>query len=151
MFCPFCGSPNTKVTNSRLTRANTQVWRRRKCLKCHEAFTSHELIDLSHLIVHKKSGRAQRFNRLKVYSGIYNATIGFDMLGRVELVQRVSGTVERAILRLRRKDITSDEIADIILRELKRAHAQTFLRFLAYTKAIKTDKDLVREFNRYTK
>lgn len=151
MYCPYCGWHNTKVTNSRLTRGNTQIWRRRRCLKCKEAFTSHELIDLSHLIVTKKSGKAQRFNRLKVYSGIYNATIGFDMTHRVELVQRVSNKVERVILGLRRKAITSDEIADIVLHELRRENAQTFLRFLAYTKDVSTETEMIREFNRYTK
>ena len=151
MYCPFCQSPNTKVTNSRLTRGNTQVWRRRKCLACHELFTTHEVIDLSHLVVTKKSGKAQKFSRMKLYAGIYGATIGSKTPNREEVAEKITREIERQILALKKKQISSTEIADISLFTLKRMHVRTFLRSLAYNKAIKSEADLIREFNRYTK
>ncbi len=151
MYCPFCQSPNTKVTNSRLTRGNTQVWRRRKCLRCKEAFTSHEIIDLSHLIVIKKSGKPQKFSRMKLYSGIYGATISSKTPHREYTVDKITREAEREILALKKKQVSSEEIANIVLRLLKRMHPRTFLRMLAYHADIHTETDMTRAFNRYTK
>lgn len=151
MFCPYCHSPNTEVTNSRLTRGNTQVWRRRQCLNCKEIFTTHEIIDLSHLIVLKKSGKTQKFSRMKLYSGIYGATIGSKTPNREFVVDRITREVEKEILFLKKKRIDSNEIADIVLRKLRKMHTSTFLRFLAYCKDISNESQMKREFKKYTK
>ena len=151
MYCPYCQSPTTEVTNSRLTKGNAQVWRRRKCLTCKALFTTHEVIDLSHLMVVKKSGKAQKFSRMKLYSGIYGATISSKTPNREEVVDKITRAIERDILALKKKQLTSAEIADITLLKLKQMHVRTFLRMLAYNRDIKTEKEMIREFNRYTK
>jgi len=149
MYCPFCNSPNTKVTNSRLTRGNAQVWRRRRCLQCQEAFTSHEIVDLSHLIVIKKSGKPQKFSRMKLYAGIYGATIGSKTSNREEVVDKITRVIEQKLLALKKKQIRSDEISEIALRTLRDMHPRTFLRMLAYN--ISSESEMIREFNRYIK
>lgn len=151
MHCPFCNSPNTKVVNSRLTRHNTQVWRRRRCLACKELFTSHEIIDLSHLIVVKKSAKPQKFSRTKLYAGIYGATIGSKTPNREEAVDRITREIERRVLALRKKQITSGELSDITLNVLRRTDVRTFLRYFAYNRSLKNEKDMTREFTRYIK
>ncbi len=151
MYCPFCNSPNTKVTNSRLTKNNSQVWRRRKCLRCHEPFTSHELIDLSHLMVKKKSGKIQKYSRMKLYAGIYGATISSKTPNREYIVDKITREAEQQILALKKKQISSVEIANIVMGILKHVHPRTFLRMLAYHADIRTEADMVREFNRYSR
>lgn len=151
MYCPFCNSEDTRVVNSRLTRSNTQVWRRRRCQDCKEIFTTHEIIDLSHLIVVKRSGRMQQFSRMKLYASIYGATIGSKTPDRERLVDTMTRDIERQILACRKKQITSTEISDITLRTLKRTNPRTFLRWLAYNKNIQSEADMIREFNRYTR
>lgn len=152
MYCPFCGSPNTQVTNSRLTHANTEVWRRRKCLRCKELFTTHEVIDLSNLNVQKTSGAIQRFSHTKLYSAIYNSTIGgAEVTNRAKLVSALTRDVETQLLAMRRKVIPSRLIAELILKGLQDLHPASFLHYLAYYKKLTDREQMKREFNRYTK
>jgi transcriptional repressor NrdR len=149
MFCPYCAHPNTEVTNSRLTKKNSQVWRRRKCTQCKSIFTTHEIIDLSHLLVIKKSGKAQKFSRAKLYSGIYGATISSKVPNREYIVDKITRDVEAKLLALKTKETRSEVITDIILSTLKKNHAATFLRYLAYAKNIQTEAQMKREFKKY--
>lgn len=149
MNCPYCGSPLTSVTNSRPTKENTQIWRRRVCDNCKEIFTTHETIDLSHLVVMKKSGKSEMFSRYKLYSGIYGATIGSKLPNREVRVEKMTREAEKEILALKEKHISSNIIADIVLNILRRESPSTFLRFLAYNKNPKTEKQIVREIKKY--
>ncbi len=135
MNCPFCGSSQIMVVNSRPTAGGSQIWRRRKCAKCRAAFTSYEKISLSHLIVIKKSGRRQKFNRAKLYSGIYNSFLdkkGGDRGDAAELAEEITNKVEREIIELKRKNIYSFEIVEIVSKILGRKSPDSLLRFLAY-------------------
>ncbi len=149
MECPYCHSEQTEVTNSRPTLSSTQVWRRRKCNKCKEIFTTHEVVDLSHLVVVKKSGISEVFSRSKLYSGIYGATIGSKTPDREKVVEKITREVEREILFLKRKRVMSIEVADIILKKLQKTQPATFLRFLAYSKNITSEIQMMRELKKY--
>lgn len=149
MNCPFCQKPLTVVTNSRSTKSDTQTWRRRKCLGCKETFTTHEVVDLSHLVVIKKSGRTEMFSRIKLYSGIYGASIGFKAHHREKMVDKITREVEKQILLFKRKKITSDEIAELVLKKLRTAHTATFLRYLAYNKDISNESQMKRILSKY--
>lgn len=151
MECPYCHSLLTEVTNSRPTKGDTQIWRRRKCTKCSEIFTTHEIVDLSHLVVVKKSGKSEVFSRVKLYSGIYGATIGSKTPNREKVVEKITREVEREIMFLKRKRVTSLEIADIVLFKLRKLHTATFMRFLAYTKDISNELQMKKELQKYTR
>ncbi len=135
MNCPFCGSSQIMVVNSRPTAGGSQIWRRRKCAKCGSAFTSYERMKLSHLIVIKKSGRRQKFSRAKLYSGIYNSFLGKKGLDRgdiAESAEKIINRVEREIIELKRKKISSSEIEEVVSKILGRKSPDALLRFLAY-------------------
>ncbi len=145
MYCPFCGSTQIMVTNSRPTMGNSQIWRRRKCTKCNELFTTHETIDLSHLVVIKKSGKKEKYSRVKLYSGIYNATVSSRPVERQSLVEKITREVEKEILLLRKKEIRSEEIGDIILQVLKTYSPGALLSFLTYYKNITKTSQIRKE------
>lgn len=135
MNCPFCGSSQIFVVNSRPTRGNTQIWRRKKCLGCQKLFTTYESIDLSYLIVIKKSDKRERYNRAKLYSSIYHAAIYGKNVDRGEigsLAEEITKEVEKAILSLKRKRIKTAEIFKITLGILKKKDFNIFLRYLSY-------------------
>ncbi len=135
MFCPFCESEQVFVKDSRPTKSNSQVWRRRRCQKCGELFTTYEKIDLSYLIIVKKSGRKERYSRPKLFSGIYHSAIDTKNGDRgdiSELCERVTNKVEQDILELRQKEIKSTEILEIVLNNLKETSMEILLRYLAY-------------------
>lgn len=149
MYCPYCHKPLTFVTNSRPTKGNTQIWRRRRCSNCGEIFTTHEIIDLSHLVVVKKSGEVERFSQAKLYSGIYGATIGSKMLNREYIVDKITREVNSEILFLKKKRISSQEISNLVLNKLKSESPVTFLRYLAYNKNPKSSKEIKKIISKY--
>ncbi|OGM12880.1 hypothetical protein A3A76_00570 [Candidatus Woesebacteria bacterium RIFCSPLOWO2_01_FULL_39_23] len=123
------------VVNSRPTKANAQIWRRRKCLKCDGTFTTYEKIDLSYLTVIKKSGKRQRYNRAKLYSGIYHSSLDKKNADKGELSvmsDDLTNQVEREILKMRKKEIYSIEITALVLKMLRKKAPDVFLRYLAY-------------------
>lgn len=151
MQCPFCSSSQIAVTNSRPTMEQSQVWRRRKCLDCNELFTTHEVIDLTHLVVIKSSGKKEKYSRVKLYSGIYNATVSSRPTERQKLVERITQSVEKQILHLKQKEIESKTIGEIVLTTLKKYSPGAFLAFLTYYKNITTEAQIKRELKKYLK
>jgi transcriptional repressor NrdR len=130
MKCPFCRAETTDVFNSRSTKSGTQIWRRRRCLSCHESFTTYEAPDLGFLKVIKKSGRKERYSRAKLYSCIYGAYLSIPR--KETTVDAVTDTVEAKLLDSRLRELPTGEIASIVLSTLKHFNLAAFMRFLAY-------------------
>lgn len=93
----------------------------------------------------------QKYSRMKLYAGIYGATISSKTPDREAWIDKITREIERGILARRQKQITSQEIGDITLSVLRKMDARTFLRYLAYSKDIKNETDMIREFNRYSR
>ena len=92
-------------------------------------------MNLSHLIVIKKSGRCQKFSKAKLYSGIYNSFLdqkGVDRGEIAELAEEIINRAEREIIELKRKKISSSEIEEVVSKILGRKSPDALLRFLAY-------------------
>ncbi len=149
MECPFCHKAHLIVINSRSSKGKSQIWRRRKCLSCKEVFTTHELIDLSHIVVEKKSGSAEMFSRTKLYSGIFYASQQSKIPKREMVIDAITQGIEKDIFNLKKKRLTSGELIDIVLIHLKKRHIPTFLRYLTYGKKIETEAQLRRELGTY--
>ena len=149
MQCPYCHKANVIVTNSRASKGKSQIWRRRKCLSCREVFTTHEIIDLSHVVVTKKSGIAEMFSRMKLYSGIFYASQASKIPKREVFIDSITRGIEKDILSLKKKKVTSEELTVIVLVNLKKKHIPTFLRFLTNCRDISTEKHMKRELSRY--
>src|SRR5688572_21257670 len=146
MKCPLCRSTTTEVYNSRTTRFATQIWRRRRCLSCHESFTTYEAPDLGFLKVVKKTGKKQRYSRAKLYSGIYGAFLSIP--AKETTVDAVTDTIEAKLLDTKRAEITSAQIAKIVLITLKHYNTAAFLRYLAYQADLASDAQLKKELKK---
>ena len=147
MKCPYCRQDTTEVYNSRTTRFGTQIWRRRRCLECHESFTTYEAPDLGFLKVIKKTGQKQRYSRAKLYSGIYGAFL--SIAAKETTVDAVTDTIEAKRLDTKQTVISTDDIARIVLGTLKHFNTAAFLRYLAYQADISSDNQLQRELKKY--
>jgi transcriptional repressor NrdR len=145
MKCPFCRQTTTEVYNSRSTRFGSQTWRRRRCLHCHESFTTYEAPDLGFLKIVNKSGHRQRYSRAKLYSDIYNA---FEAISQKDsTIDAV--TVEAKILDMQKHEVPTDEITRIVLSTLKHFNTAAFLRFLARSADLSSNSQLKRELKKY--
>lgn len=135
MKCPFCDSDQLIVTNSRPTKGEMEIWRRRKCLHCGGLITTHEKIDLSYIVVIKRSGKRVKFNRAKLYSGIYqavSATKNIDRGTAGDISEKITREIEKEIVALKVKEISSENILNISADILKNNYPDSCLRYIAY-------------------
>jgi transcriptional repressor NrdR len=149
MNCPYCRKQVTAVTNSRATKEDSQIWRRRKCLNCNQIFTTHEVVDLLHIVVVKKSGETVMFSRMKLFSGILYASMASEIRNREIHIDSITRLIENEILHLKKKKVTTHEIADITLKHLKKKQTATFMRFLIDCKEINNQNQMKREMEKY--
>jgi transcriptional repressor NrdR len=149
MECPFCRKQLTIVTNTRHTKGKSQTWRRRQCTYCNEIFTTYELVDLSYLVVVKKSGVTEVFSRVKLFAGIYSAMAGSKIEGKEKLVDKITKEIEKEILHMKKKKIVSIDIGELTLQNLMKYDMETFIRFLARFKQIKSSGQLKKELKNY--
>lgn len=124
MHCPFCQQPDTKVVDTRISEDGYSIRRRRECLKCHKRFTT---VETTMLLVTKRSGNSEPFDRNKVISGVRKACQGrpikeddLKMLGqRVEEDLRSRGLAE----------VRFEDVGKAILAPLKELDEVAYLRF----------------------
>lgn len=147
MKCPYCRSESTDVFNTRPTRFNTQIWRRRRCLVCRESFTTYEQPSLDFLKVIKKTKKKQRYSRAKLYSGIYGAFLSVP--SKETTVDAVTDTVEAKLLDLKESEISSEVIATTVLTTLKHFNTAAFMRYLAYQANPVNEAALRKELKKY--
>lgn len=130
MKCPFCEYEETKVIDSR--PAEGKIRRRRECMSCKKRFTTYEIIEMPLLMVQKKDGTIEPFDRNKLITGIYNAIKKRPV--DVDTVSGVVDEIEGFCANEMRNQITSTEIGDMVLERLKNLDAISYIRFASVYK-----------------
>jgi len=142
MRCLSCGEQETKVIDSRLSLNGAAIRRRRECLKCEFRFSTVEEVQILDLTVIKRSGEREPYSREKVSQGLTKAfekrPITRDDFARLLQI------IEQDIQLLRKPEISSKEIGEIIMKRLKRVDEVAFIRFASVYQGFK-DAD---EFHR---
>jgi len=139
MKCPYCGNEDTKVTDKRDSDAVTR--RRRECLKCKRRFTTYERPDIEIVII-KKDGRREKYNRDKIFSGIIKACEKRN-ISRDEIDKIISDIEEK--LRKKGKEIESKMIGELIMRALKKLDKVAYIRFASVYRDFHDLDDFKRE------
>jgi transcriptional repressor NrdR len=125
--CPSCGHEEDKVVDSRATKENSAVRRRRECLECGQRFTTYEYIEHTPVVVVKKDGRREHFSREKILNGLLRACekrpVPRDSLE--ELVNEV----ERAVCSKVRDEIPSSEVGNEVMNRLAALDQVAYVRF----------------------
>ena len=127
MKCPFCGSADTQVLESRGVEEGEGIRRRRECVKCAKRFTTVEKVRRTALWVIKKSGSREPFEREKVKKGILRAIEKRPV--SLELVDEIVNDVEREMLRAQKEEIPSRVVGNAVLKKLKKIDKVAWLRF----------------------
>ena len=144
MKCPVC-SVNTQVLESRQVGQKNEIRRRRSCLQCGRRFTTYEKIDTPNLVVVKKNGRRESFDRQKILQGILRATKN-TKTSKLQVEQLVD-KVEDAVFRLGKTEIKSQKIGDIVIKHLAVVNKIAYLRFVSVYRRLKTVASLERELS----
>jgi transcriptional repressor NrdR len=127
MKCPFCGTADTSVLESRTVEGSDSIRRRRECLKCGKRFTTLEEVKRSFLWVIKKDGRREVFDKEKIKRGILRAIEKRPI--SLDLVDEVTDQVEREMLRSEKQEIPTRTIGNAVLKRLRKIDKVAWLRF----------------------
>ena len=127
MRCSFCQSPDTKVTDSRSTDEGSTIRRRRECQQCGRRFTTYEMVEELPLMVIKKDGRRETFDRNKLISGLLKACEKrpVSMTAIEELVMKV----EREIRNTLDREVPTERLGELVMNHLRDLDQVAYVRF----------------------
>lgn len=146
MKCPYCNHDDTKVVDSRPVEDGLATRRRRECTKCHKRFTTFEKIENSLLVVVKKDGTRESFDKNKVINGIMKACQKTNVT--YEDVQRIADNIERGLSNTMEKEIKSNIIGRLIMDELKKIDQVAYVRFASVYQEFKSVDTFIDEINK---
>jgi transcriptional repressor NrdR len=146
--CPACSSLDDKVVDSRLADDGVAIRRRRECLHCGRRFTTYERLEESPLMVAKRSGERQPFDRAKVVQGVRAAAKNRPVA--VEQMVALAAEVEEA-MRLEGVEVTSQQVGLAVLDHLRGLDEVAYLRFASVYKGFADIGDFEREVGLLTK
>jgi transcriptional repressor NrdR len=143
MNCPFCNATDTKVIDSRLMTDGFSVKRRRKCEKCEKRFNTYEKIELSMPMVVKSDGRREEYRRDKILKGIGMACQKRPI--STAQIERIIENIERSILELNDKEITSYDIGQFVTDYLRNLDPVAYVRFASVYKQFQDVEEFVKD------
>ncbi len=135
MRCPYCGHLQDRVIDSRAANENRSVRRRRECLKCRRRFTTYESIEEISMMVVKRDGRRESFDRNKVISGILKACEK-----RPVSLQQVEDTVDRVERELQKKyekEIPVQAVGELVMEKIHKLDEVAYVRFASVYRSFK--------------
>lgn len=130
MKCPFCGFDDSKVVDSR--PADNKIRRRRECIKCHARFTTYEVVEKPLLMVEKRDGTYEPFDRSKLIKGIFSAIKKRPV--NIDQVSEIADYIENYYANELKTIAASEEIGEIVLNKLRCVDAVSYIRFASVYK-----------------
>jgi transcriptional repressor NrdR len=145
MKCPYCDKTNTRVLDKRDDHNLGVTRRRRECEVCRKRFTTFERVELIHLVVLKKNGTRQAFDRSKVMSGVLSATWkrGIEQ----ERLELLVNEIELELRKRETLEIPSIEIGNMVMKKLKELDNVAYIRFASIYRAFADVGDFQRELS----
>lgn len=131
MKCPYCSEIESKVVDKRETSENT-VRRRRECLKCAKRYTTYEKIESADLIVIKKDGRRESFNREKLKAGLLKACEKRPV--SIDKINKIADDIEAKLRGKGNSEVKSSVIGELVMGFLKRLDKIAYIRFASVYK-----------------
>ena len=146
MKCPYCGYKESKVVDSRPAEEGSSIRRRRECLSCEKRFTTYETVESLPMVVIKKDGSRQSFDRSKVLRGMTRACekrpVSFDELERIseEIEQNLQNSLER--------EVSTEAIGEQVMDKLRSVDEVAYVRFASVYRQFKDIDTFMHELNK---
>ncbi len=146
MRCPYCSYSESKVIDSRPAEEGATIRRRRECLSCGKRFTTYEIMERLPLLVIKRDGSRQTFDRMKLIGGLIKACekrpVTVDQLERIadEIEQELQGSLER--------EVSSERIGELVMDRLKDLDQVAYVRFASVYRQFKDINTFLDELNK---
>jgi len=143
MKCPFCSSKQDKVIDSRETQDGAAVRRRRECLKCAKRFTTYEYVEKTPLMVVKKDGRREAFNREKIFNGLVLACQKRPV--SMEKIEDLVSSVENGIRKKFDQEVESRFVGEMVMEKLSHLDEVAYVRFASVYRQFKDVNQFMSE------
>jgi transcriptional repressor NrdR len=143
MKCPFCNYSEDKVVDSRPTEEGAAIRRRRECLKCGGRFTTYEKIESLPLLVIKKDGTRETFDKNKIINGLLKSCEKRPV--SLEKVEQIANEIEIQLYNSMKKEISTVEIGEAIMSRLKEIDEVAYVRFASVYKQFKDIDTFMQE------
>ena len=146
MKCPFCGSDNTRVIDSRPADDNTSIRRRRLCDDCDKRFTTYEKVETIPLIVIKKDNNREQYDRSKIEAGVLRACHKRPI--SVGQINQLVDEVETEIFNREEKEISSTLIGEIVMNKIKDLDSVAYVRVASVYREFKDVNTFMSELKK---
>ena len=147
MKCPFCGDQESKVVDSRHSEDGLSIRRRRECMGCQRRFTTYEIVESLPIIVIKRDGSRQSFDRNKIMNSMVRA---FDKR-QVDMadLDRITTEIEQSIQNTLDREVSTDKIGEMVMERIKPLDEVAYIRFASVYRRFQDVSSFVHEINRY--
>ena len=147
MKCPFCGEQESKVVDSRHSDDGLSIRRRRECMGCLRRFTTYEIVETLPIIVVKRNGSRQNFDRNKIINSMIRA---FDKR-KVDVndMERIATEIEQTIQNNLEREITTERLGEMVMERLKPVDEVAYIRFASIYHRFQDASSFMREISKY--
>ena len=143
MKCPFCHETENRVIDSRLSKDNNMIRRRRECSKCSRRFTTYERVEEMMPLVVKKDGRRETYERIKIINGLKRACEKRPV--SINTIEAIADRIERNLQERGEKEILSSVIGEATMRELHDTDEVAYVRFASVYRSFKDINEFMVE------
>ena len=146
MKCPFCGDQESKVVDSRHSEDGLSIRRRRECLGCQRRFTTYEIVESLPIIVVKRDGSRQPFDRNKLLNSMVRA---FDKRKvSLEELDRITTEIEQTIQNTLDREVSTDKLGEMVMERLKPLDEVAYIRFASVYRKFQDVNGFIHEINK---
>ena len=146
MKCPYCGHPESKVIDSRPADENASIRRRRECLSCARRFTTYETVESLPMVVIKKDGSRQSFDRQKVLRGMIRACEKRPVT--LAELERIADEIEQELQNSMEREIRTEAIGEKVMDRLRSVDQVAYVRFASVYRQFKDIDTFMAELNK---
>ena len=146
MKCPYCGFQESKVIDSRHSEDSTSIRRRRECLSCQKRFTTYETVESLPIVVIKKDGSRQSFDRNKLINGMVRACEKRPV--SLSAIESAVTEIEQIIQNSLEREVKTSYIGELVMERLKPLDEVAYVRFASVYRQFKDINSFMAELNK---
>ncbi len=146
MKCMYCGCEDSKVIDSRSTDDGRSIRRRRECVNCGKRFTTFETIEIAPILIVKRDGTRQQYDRNKLKNGIVRSCEKRPI--SMAQIDEIVARIEKSLYNSLEEEVTSKKIGDLVMEELKQIDDVAYIRFAAVYRQFKDSQTFFDEMKK---
>ncbi len=147
MKCPYCGHESSKVVESRCADEGSRVRRRRECEHCSKRFTTYEVVEYIPLMVIKRGGAREKFERKKVFDGLLRACEKRAI--SLEKIENMTDEIESKLQNMLEREVKSSYIGELSMQQLKKCDEVAYIRFASVYRQFKDVQAFMSELESF--